>query len=72
MNNIPRFVYFVWTSPGNRRVSRQFAGRMQKRPGFRPGAPLSKKRGVKMKIEYGSDVGFLFKLRKGGHGPQPK
>ncbi len=61
MNNIPRFVYFVWTSPGNRPVSRQFAGRMQKRPGVRPGAPLSKKRGVKMKIGW-YQIGFLYKL----------
>ena len=51
MNNIPRFVYFVWTSPGNRPVSRQFAGRMQKRPGFRPGAPLSKKRDLLIKVK---------------------
>ena len=51
MNNIPRFVYFVWTSPGNRPVSRQFAGRMQKRPGVGPGAPLSKKRDLLIKVK---------------------
>ena len=39
---------------------------IRKAPGvFRRALPVKKERGVKMKIEYGSDVGFLFKLRLG-------
>ena len=59
MNNIPRFVYFVWTSPGNRPVSRQFAGRMQKRAGGGPGGPpAQKKGGYKKKLWV--EQGFFF------------
>lgn len=61
MNNVCEFVYFHLVSPGNALISMQFAGRMQKRPGSRPGAPLSKKRGVKMKIGW-YQIGFLYKL----------